>query len=61
MMAQKQILVLLQELNRTQGFGVLFVSHDLAVVNCLCDQVLVLENGHCSAVGKVGQILKRSE
>ena len=60
-MAQKQILVLLQELNRTQGFGVLFVSHDLAVVNCLCDRVLVLENGRCSAVGKVGQILKRSD
>ena len=60
-MAQKQILELLQELNGTQGFGVLFVSHDLAVVSCLCDRVLVLENGRCSAVGKVGQILKRSE
>lgn len=39
-MAQKQILELLRELNKKQGFGILFVTHDLDVVERFCDRVL---------------------
>lgn len=42
---QASILELLGELQRELGLGIVLVSHDLAVVNALCDQVLVMRAG----------------
>lgn len=39
-MAQKQVLELLQTLNKRQGFGILFVSHDRNVVERFCDRAI---------------------
>ena len=42
---QAQVLNLLQELARWRGLSYLLISHDLAVVDHLCDEVLVLREG----------------
>ena len=42
---QAQILNLLRDLQRRLGFTILFVSHDLAVVEHLCDRVVVMYLG----------------
>lgn len=42
---QAQILVLLRELKEEFGLSYLFISHDMAVINEMCDRVLRLEDG----------------
>jgi ABC-type microcin C transport system duplicated ATPase subunit YejF len=42
---QKQIVVLLRELQKQHGFACLFISHDLAVVRALCHRILVMKAG----------------
>ena len=54
---QAQILDLLQELNRTQGTAVIFVSHDLAVIRQLCHRVFVLYAGRIVESGPVDAVV----
>lgn len=42
---QKQILELLLELKKKEKLSFLFISHDLALVQAICDRVLVMYNG----------------
>ncbi|MBT6729105.1 MAG: ABC transporter ATP-binding protein [Deltaproteobacteria bacterium] len=42
---QAQILKLLQQLRKERNLTLLFISHDLAVVDQLCDRILVLYRG----------------
>jgi peptide/nickel transport system ATP-binding protein len=42
---QAQVLNLMQDLQDAFGISYLFISHDLAVVDHLCDEVLVLQRG----------------
>ncbi|KAG1487355.1 hypothetical protein G6F53_013756 [Rhizopus delemar] len=42
---QAQVLNLLQDLQRDLGLTMLFVAHDLAVVDYLCDEVVVMYLG----------------
>jgi oligopeptide transport system ATP-binding protein len=42
---QAQVLNLLQRLSRQHGMSLLFISHNLAVVRHVCDEVLVLFRG----------------
>lgn len=50
---QAQILALMKELQDETGTGMLFITHDLAVVSQVADEVLVMKNGdtqeHASA------------
>lgn len=42
---QAQVLNLMQDLQQQYGMAYLFISHDLAVVDLVCDEVIVLQQG----------------
>jgi ABC-type dipeptide/oligopeptide/nickel transport system ATPase component len=42
---QAEVLRALRRLNRDQGTAVLFISHDIGVVEALCDRILVMRDG----------------
>lgn len=53
---QAQVLNLLQELKAERGLTYIFISHDLHVVQYLCDRVLVMYLGQVVELGPVEQI-----
>jgi peptide/nickel transport system ATP-binding protein len=56
---QAQILHLIKQLNREQGTAILFISHDLSVVNSICDRVLVMYAGQVMEEGPVKEVFSR--
>ena len=42
---QAEIVELLKRINKERGTAILFISHDLSLVNTLCENVLVMQNG----------------
>jgi len=55
----QQILRLLRQLQREQGFGVFFISHDLDLVGDFCDRIAVLYAGRVVETGATGALLAR--
>ena len=48
---QAQVLNLFIELQENLGLGVIFISHDIAVINSICDDVLVMKDGNVVETG----------
>ena len=55
---QKEIMVLLKELQAETGMSLLFISHDLALVSEIADRVLVMYQGNLVEQGTAYQIFK---
>jgi peptide/nickel transport system ATP-binding protein len=53
---QAQVLNLMQDLQQRYGIAYLFISHDLAVVDHVCDEVLVLHQGQAVEQGPTAQV-----
>jgi peptide/nickel transport system ATP-binding protein len=53
---QAQVLNLMMDLQQRHGLSYLFVSHDLAVVNLMCDDVVVLQSGRVVEQGAASAI-----
>ncbi|MFH4969177.1 ABC transporter ATP-binding protein [Gaetbulibacter sp. M240] len=53
---QAQVLNLLNELKETFGFTYIFISHDLAVVKYMSDQLLVMNQGKIEELGDADDI-----
>jgi peptide/nickel transport system ATP-binding protein len=58
---QAQVLNLLQDLQERYGLTYLFISHDLAVVDHLCDEVLVMRNGEVVERGTPEKLFRAAE
>ncbi len=55
---QKNILELISELQRTHGMSVLFISHDLGVVNKVAAEAAIMRRGEIVEKGNVQQVFK---
>jgi len=55
---QAQVLNLLDDLQQDLGLAYLFISHDLSVIEHLCDRVLVLHHGEVVEQGAAGEIFE---
>jgi peptide/nickel transport system ATP-binding protein len=53
---QAQVLNLLNDLKSQFGFTYIFISHDLAVVKYMADQLLVMNNGKIEEIGDADKI-----
>jgi peptide/nickel transport system ATP-binding protein len=58
---QAQVLNLMQDLQRQYGVSYLLISHDLAVVNHLCDEVCVLHRGLVVERGEPRRLFAHAE
>ena len=52
----EEILDLLQEINRTRGLTVIIITHEMSVVEKICDRVAIIDNGNLAEIGDVAEI-----
>ena len=59
----KSILQLLKRINREMGVTVIVITHEMAVIEAICDKVAIIDHSHIAEVGKVSDIFSgpRSE
>jgi oligopeptide transport system ATP-binding protein len=58
---QAHVLKLLKTLKAAYNLTILFISHDLAVVDDFAERVIVLQNGSMVEEGPVGQVLSQPQ
>jgi len=58
---QNEILALLQELQKQRGMGMLFITHDLGVVEDIADRVVVMHQGKVVEEGTMHEVLRAPE
>jgi peptide/nickel transport system ATP-binding protein len=58
---QAQVLNLLKDLQDELGLAYIFISHDLAVVRFMADEVIVMKDGEVVEQADVEQILERPQ
>ncbi|AUG80503.1 ABC transporter ATP-binding protein [Kitasatospora sp. MMS16-BH015] len=54
---QAQVLNLLADIREQTGIGYLFITHDLGVVRCVTEEVVVMRHGRIVEAGPTGQVL----
>ena len=52
----KSILQLLKRINREMGVTVIVITHEMAVIEAICDKVAIIDHSHIAEVGKVSDI-----
>ncbi|WP_024356532.1 ATP-binding cassette domain-containing protein [Leucobacter chironomi] len=55
---QRRVLELLDELRRSRGITLVFVSHDLAVVSSMCERVIVMRGGRAVESGETERVVR---
>jgi len=58
---QKQVLQLLQQLQRERGLSYLLITHDIAVIRAMAHEVLVMKDGQVLESGPVAQVLEQPQ
>ena len=52
----KQILELLKKINREMGVTVIVITHEMTVIEAICDRVAIIDQSHIAEAGKVSEI-----
>ena len=52
----KSILALLKEINKTMGVTVIVITHEMAVIEAICDRVAIIDQSHIAELGTVSEI-----
>ena len=52
----KSILQLLKEINRNLGVTVIVITHEMGVIESICDRVAIIDKSHIAEVGAVSDI-----
>lgn len=52
----KSILSLLKEINKTLGVTVVVITHEMAVIEAICDRVAIIDQSHIAESGSVADI-----
>ncbi|MEY8338767.1 methionine ABC transporter ATP-binding protein [Lachnospiraceae bacterium 62-35] len=52
----KAILELLKEINRKMGVTVIVITHEMTVIEAICDRVAIIDQSHIAESGTVGEI-----
>lgn len=52
----KSILSLLKEINQTLGVTVVVITHEMTVIEAICDRVAIIDQSHIAEVGSVSEI-----
>lgn len=52
----KSILNLLKEINKTMGVTVIVITHEMAVIEAICDRVAIIDQSHIAELGTVSEI-----
>ena len=52
----KSILQLLKQINKDLGVTVIVITHEMAVIEAICDRVAIIDKSHIAESGKVSEI-----
>ena len=52
----KSILQLLKRINQEMGITVIMITHEMAVIEAICDRVAIIDHSHIAESGKVSEI-----
>ena len=58
---QKEIILLLKQLQTDEGMSIIFISHDLSLVSEISDRILVMYQGQMVEQGSVNKVFKTPE
>ena len=56
-----QILELLQKINRERGITVIIITHQMSVIEQICNRVAILDSGKVAEIGKVEQVFSNPQ
>lgn len=57
----RQILALLKQINRTLGITIVVITHEMAVIEEICQRVAIIDASHIAEVGTVDQVFTRPQ
>jgi len=52
----KSILQLLKEINQEMGITVIIITHEMSVIEAICDRVAIIDKSHIAEIGSVTQV-----
>ena len=56
-----QILSLLQEINKNQGITVIIITHQMSVIEQICNRVAILDSGEVAEIGNVVDVFSNPQ
>ncbi|MBR2524137.1 MAG: ATP-binding cassette domain-containing protein [Clostridiales bacterium] len=54
-----EILELLQKINRERGLTIIIITHEMSVVEKICDRVAIIDDGELAEIGDVKEVFRQ--